>query len=238
MLLEEFTPVLVITIILLYFGLPWAYGWWNRLALRQQAVKHTHLVLTFDDGPGRELTRAVLQLLAQHGIKATFFLRGRNVQEHPDLVREIQAQGHEIGSHTYDHLHAWKVAPWRSIADIRRGFQAIDEALGTHAGRYSFRPPYGKLNLATLLYLLVRRVPIVYWTVDSGDTWFVRPDQSTAAHLSKVVGGGVVLAHDFDRSQGPEVHQYVLDALRSILDMAQEHGMRFSTAAQLRRIPQ
>jgi peptidoglycan/xylan/chitin deacetylase (PgdA/CDA1 family) len=226
-----------VVITLLYFGLPWAYGWWNRLVWRQRAVRQRRVILTLDDGPGRQLTPAVLQLLAERGVQATFFLRGRNIRENRDLVQRIQAQGHEIGSHTYDHLHAWKVAPWRSLADIRQGFQAIDDALGTRAGRYPFRPPYGKLNLVTLLYLLARRIPIVYWTIDSGDTWLVRPDQSTAAHLSRAGGGGVVLAHDFDREAGQEVHQYVLGALRSILDAAQERGLSLSTVAQLRGIP-
>ena len=222
--------------IVLYFGVPWAYCRWNRRVWRQRAVKHNRVVLTLDDGPGRQLTTAVLGLLAARGAKATFFLLGRNIRGNGDLVKLIQAQGHEIGSHTYDHLHAWKVAPWRSVSDIRRGLRAIDDALGTRAGRYPFRPPYGKLNLMTLLYLLARRIPVVYWTVDSGDTWSARPDAGRAAHLSRAAGGGVVLAHDFDREAAEEVHQYVLDALRSTLDMAQERGMQLSTVSQLRGV--
>ena len=233
MLLWESILAVGVLAILLYFGVPWTYGWWHRRVLRRLAVKHRRVVLTLDDGPGRQLTTVVLQLLADKGAKATFFLLGRNIRENRDLVQRIRAQGHEIGSHSYDHLHAWKVAPWRSLSDIRRGFRAIDDALGTRAGRYPFRPPYGKLNLMTLLYLLARRIPIVYWTIDSGDTWSVRPDHNLAAHLSRATGGGVVLAHDFDREAGEEVHQYVFNALRSIVDMAQEHGLRLSTVAQL-----
>jgi peptidoglycan/xylan/chitin deacetylase (PgdA/CDA1 family) len=235
MLLWESILAVGVVGIVLYFGVPWAYCRWNRRVLRRLAVKHNCVVLTLDDGPGRQLTTAVLQLLAAQGVKATFFLLGRNIRENGDLVRRIHAQGHEIGSHTFDHLHAWKVAPWHSVSDIRRGLRAIDDALGTRAGRYPFRPPYGKLNLMTLLYLLAKRIPIVYWTVDSGDTWSARPDNGRAAHLSRAAGGGVVLAHDFDREAG-EVHQYVLDALRSTLDMAQECGMPLSTVSQLRGV--
>lgn len=219
--------------IVLYFGIPWAYCRWNQRMLRQRAVKHHQVLLTLDDGPGRQLTTAVLHLLAAQNAKATFFLLGRNIRGNADLVRLIQAQGHEIGSHTFDHLHAWKVAPWRSVSDIRRGLRAIDDALGARAGRYPFRPPYGKLNLMTLLYLLARRIPIVYWTVDSGDTWSVRPQDSQAARLSKAAGGGVVLAHDFDRETPGEIHRYVLNVLRSTLEMAQEHDLQLSTFSQL-----
>ncbi|MCU0914613.1 MAG: polysaccharide deacetylase family protein [Planctomycetes bacterium] len=229
-----FAAGLSLAALLAYLGVPWAYCRWNQWRLRRWVVQQKRVVLTLDDGPGRQLTRAVLELLAARGVKAVFFLLGRNVRENQDLVRHIHAQGHEIGSHTYDHLHAWKVAPWRSLADIRRGFRAIDDALGTRAGRYPFRPPYGKLNLMTLLYLLVKRIPIVYWTIDSGDTSRRGlGDNRRAAQLSRAAGGGVVLAHDFDR-QAREYNQYVLDSLRATLDTARECGLQPCTFSQLR----
>jgi peptidoglycan/xylan/chitin deacetylase (PgdA/CDA1 family) len=202
--------------------------------LRRLVTGRNCVVLTLDDGPGRQLTPAVLDLLAARGVKATFFLLARNIRGNEDLVRQIRAQGHEIGSHTHDHLHAWKVAPWRAVADIRRGLKAIDEALGVRGGRYPFRPPYGKLSLATLLYLLAKGIPIVYWTTDSGDTWLLERGQPDRAALAiEKAGGGVVLAHDFDRTS-PEVHSYVLDALKATLDAAQKQGLRTSTCSQLR----
>lgn len=223
--------------VVLYHGVPTLWMLVVRRRLRREMSRCGKLILTFDDGPGSRLTPAVLDLLDARGGKATFFLLGRNIRNNKDLVRHIRAQGHEIGSHTYDHLHAWKVAPWRSISDIRRGFRAIDEALGTRAGRYPFRPPYGKMNLLTLLYLLARRIPIVYWTVDSGDTERERHTRSAlAACLSRAAGGGIVLAHDFDR-EADEAHRYVLDALGSLLDMAQQHGMSLSTCSELRESP-
>jgi peptidoglycan/xylan/chitin deacetylase (PgdA/CDA1 family) len=218
----------------LYFCIPWLYGRLNRWSLRRLAVRRKCVVLTFDDGPGRRLTPAVLDLLAARTVKATFFLLGRNIHQNQDLVRLIRAQGHEIGSHTCDHLHAWKVAPWRSVSDIRRGFEAIDEALGVKGGRYPFRPPYGKLTLVTLLYLWVHRIPIVYWTTDSGDTW--QRERSSPERAPADVGkagGGVVLTHDFDR-ESDEVHRYVLDAVQSTLEMAQERGLRVSTFSQFK----
>lgn len=219
--------------VVLYFGLPWLYCRWNGRVLRRLAVGHKRLVLTLDDGPGRTLTPAVLDLLEAWGIKATFFLLGRNIAGKEDLVRRIRAQGHEIGSHSYDHLNGWKVAPWRSLSDIRRGLRTLDDTLGVRAGRYPFRPPYGKLNLLTLLYLRARRIPIVYWTIEAGDTWSPRPAQSPAVRLSRAAGGGVVLLHDFDRDT-EEVHGYVLATLRSLAAAAQDGGLRFSTFSELR----
>ena len=115
------------------------------------------LVLTFDDGPGNRLTPAILGLLTEYNAKATFFLLGRNVVGRESIVKQITASGHEIGSHGYDHLHHWKVSPVRAIIDIKRGWQAIDDALGRQSRTYPFRPPYGKMNLASLLYVWAKK---------------------------------------------------------------------------------
>lgn len=226
--------VISVTAGTLYFCVPWAYSRWSQRVLRQRTAGHDRVVVTVDDGPGRVLTPAILQILAVRGWRATFFLLGRNIRGNEDLVRNIQEQGHEIGSHSYDHLHPWKTVPWRCISDIRRGQKAIDDALGVSGGRYAFRPPHGKLNLATLVYLLVRRIPIVYWTVDCGDTWLKNPrHQDRAADLCRTHRGGVVLLHDFDRSTR-DTDSYVLAALQSVLVVVQDLHMSVFTSSQIR----
>ena len=157
--------------VFLYIGVPWIYGHWLRLLLKLRAAKLRSLVLTFDGGPSNRSTRAILGLLAENNTKATFFLLGKHISGREDIVRQIAEQGHEICSHGYDHLNYWKVNCLRALDDIRRGWQAIDMALGTKRRTYPFRPPYGKLNIVCLLYLLIHRVPIIYWTLDVGDTW-------------------------------------------------------------------
>ncbi len=219
----------------LYLCVPWLYGRWSRKALERLAIRRKTVVVTLDDGPGRQLTDVVLQVLEAEGVKAVFFLLGRNIRGNEEIVRRIHAEGHEIGSHSYDHLHAWKVAPWRAVADIRRGRKAIDDALGVERGEYPFRPPYGKLNLVTWVYLLVTRTPIVYWTIDSGDTWSeAASDHGRTGRLCRTRGGGVILIHDFDRKAG-ERHRFVLGALRSSLNVARELRLSVSTYSQLIR---
>lgn len=214
-----------------YVGLPLAYERYARRRLDRRAKRFHALVLTFDDGPGSCLTPAILQTLAEHGTKATFFLLGRNIAGREEIVRRIAREGHEICSHGYDHLHHWRVSPVRAIKDIKRGWQAIDAALGASEKKYPFRPPNGKLNLITLVYLVVRRVPIAYWSVDSGDTWLVRPD---ADHVKSVVerGGAVVLTHDFDRTDD-RVSRLVIDSTRTALATARKMAMKTLTYSQL-----
>jgi peptidoglycan/xylan/chitin deacetylase (PgdA/CDA1 family) len=188
--------------------------------------------LTFDDGPGNRLTPAILKLLAENDIKATFFLLGKNIAGRERIVRQIAEQGHEICSHGYDHLHYRKVSFLRALADIKRGWQAIDTALGARRRIYPFRPPYGKLNIVCLLYLLIRRIPIVFWTLDSGDT---RPRSERRSRgitfLTRKASGAVSLAHDFDRADD-SIDQLILESLRSAIAMTRQRGMRTLTVSQ------
>ena len=203
-----------------------------RLMLKRKAVESSALVLTFDDGPGNKLTPAVLSILAENNAKATFFLLGRNIAGREEIVRHIAEQGHEICSHGYDHLHQWKVSPFRALSDIKRGWKSIDAALGLNRRIYPFRPPNGKLNIVCLLYLLFVQAPIVYWSVDSGDTWAARPESGRLAQLAKSAGGVVSLAHDFDRSDD-RTDGFVLESLRAVLLTANETDMRAITVSQL-----
>ena len=204
-----------------------------RFAIARKAIKSKALVLTFDDGPSNRLTPAIINLLAKNDAKATFFLLGRNIAGREGIVRQIAEQGYEICSHGYDHLHYWKVSPIRTIRDIKQGWDAIDAALGSKRGKYPFRPPNGKLNLVSLLYLWAKKVPIIYWTVDSADTWLVgKRNPHRCALMVKTAGGGITLAHDFDRLTN-ETDHYVLESLRLSLAAAKESGMQICTVSQL-----
>ena len=222
----------ILGLIFLYVGVPWIYGQLARRLLERRAKEQKALVLTFDDGPGSSLTPAILNILAEGKAKATFFLLGRNIAGREAIVRQIAQQGHDICSHGYDHLHSLKASPFRVLSDIKRGWAAIDAALGTDRRKYPFRPPNGKLNIICLLYLLVRQVPIVYWSIDSGDTWRRQPDSLRVALLAEKTGGAVSLAHDFDRSN-ENTSRFVVESLRAALAMAADKGMRVLTVSEL-----
>lgn len=212
--------------------MPWTYARWLRLLLKLKAAKSNTLVLTFDDGPGSRLTPAILDILAEFNVKATFFLLGRNIPGRERIVEKIAEQGHEICSHGYDHLNYWKVSPLRCIKDIKHGWQAINAVLGVRRKKYLFRPPNGKLNTISLLYLLVHRVPIVYWTLDLGDTWKQKPSSQMIPLLATKTDGAVILAHDFDRSNN-SVDQFVLESIRSALSAAKKTDLQVLTVSEL-----
>jgi peptidoglycan/xylan/chitin deacetylase (PgdA/CDA1 family) len=222
----------ILGLVFLYVGVPWIYGNLARKLLEQKAIEQKALVLTFDDGPGNSLTPAILNILAGNKAKATFFLLGRNIVGREAIVRQIEEQGHDICSHGYDHLHGLKTSPFRVLSDIKRGWSAIDAALGTMRKKYPFRPPNGKLNIICLLYLLFRRVPIVYWSIDSGDTWQEVPNSLRLAQLTGRAEGVVLLAHDFDR-KNENRSQYVVESVRAALAIAADKDMQVLTVSEL-----
>lgn len=211
-----------------YLVAPYLYIKCLRHRQARQVATHRCIVLTFDDGPGLRLTPAILALLAEYNARATFFMLGRNVRGREHLVKAVADGGHEIGTHSYDHLHSWKVFPTRAIADIRRGEKEIQRVLKTKQVLL-FRPPYGKVNLFTLLYLLCRRIPICTWTLDTRDTWRAPERDGDAIDAAIRQSEGVIsLAHDFDRHDS-SIDDYVLMTLRATLDYAREAGIQFST---------
>jgi peptidoglycan/xylan/chitin deacetylase (PgdA/CDA1 family) len=216
----------------LYYGVPLAYTLYLRRRLTREVGRRRQLVLTFDDGPGDRLTPRILDVLREDGSKAIFFLLGRNIPNREDLARRIVSEGHVIGAHGFGHINYWKAGPVRTVRDIKRGWSAIDEALGRRGGVYPFRPPYGKLNLAGLLYLWTHRVPIVYWTFDIGDTWApAKRGPRPMETLTLPTDGAVVLAHDFDRSH-TEVDDVVVLAVRTLLAQARQARMPIVPSAR------
>jgi peptidoglycan/xylan/chitin deacetylase (PgdA/CDA1 family) len=205
-----------------YYGVPYALRRRQVHSLAARAARERIAVLTYDDGPGRRLTPALLALLASRGVRATFFSLGRRAAADPDTLDGVRAAGHEVGCHAYEHVSAWHSAPGRALRDARRGFRALERWID---GAGWFRPPHGKLDLGTLLWLRARGAGIAWWTLDAGDTWEKRPDPKYAAERLIAAGGGVVLLHDFD---GTEEHDaFVLAATRALLDAAEGHGIRF-----------
>jgi len=185
------------------------------------------VVLTFDDGPGRQLTPELAKLLAKHEAKGTFFMLGSRIEGNHAVVDDLAAAGHELGVHSFAHCHAWKVG-WQSAArDVAEGYAAASKWVASDG---LFRPPYGKLSYGSWRELRRRQAPICWWTADSGDTWLEPPPIEHACEQVIRDGGGVVLFHDFDRDSKDSAYQgreqFVMDAVQHLLHTVRARGMR------------
>lgn len=206
------------------------YG--NRRRLADLCRSKRAVVITFDDGPGRLLTPLVVRRLAEAKVAATFFLLARNVRGNEDIVDDLRRHGHEVGSHGDEHVHHVWSWPWAGLVDTRAAWRRLHDLTGLDARRIPFRPPYGKLNLLSLLWVWWHKTPIVLWTHDSYDTRLgveLRPE--ALAEAVRRAGGGVVLLHDFDRSIA-NADQQVLAKLDAVLSLRDE-GFAFLRVGEL-----
>jgi peptidoglycan/xylan/chitin deacetylase (PgdA/CDA1 family) len=148
------------------------------------------VALTFDDGPDREFTPRVLQLLGRFGVRATFFVLGKAAAQAPDLIADLARSGHVIGNHSWDHPRF----PQLSSRERRQQLRACHRATAPHGHRL-FRPPWGKLDQASALDALWLRYRVIGWNVEVGD-WWDRDSERMAEHLSRAAPGDVILLHD------------------------------------------
>lgn len=217
---------------LVVYGVPLLVRRRGQADLARRCRESGCVVLTYDDGPGPTLTGEVLAALEAFDARATFFLLGMRAEASPEMVDRVREGRHELGSHSQRHLHAWKVAPWRSLRDMREGCETLERWLGASA---PFRPPYGKWTLPTMLACRRRGAPVAWWTIDSGDTHDRMPDPAQVAARVASDGGGVVLLHDFDRDpddEREERHAFVVATTRAVLETARERDLRVVTMAE------
>jgi len=125
------------------------------------------VALTFDDGPDPDYTPALLDLLARENIRATFFLVGSNVKKHPGIAHRLVSEGHAIGGHTYDHREIVGLTPVELESEMSRCRQAIREATGVDS--MLFRPPRGKVNMASIRGVCRLGYCLVHWTKTYSD---------------------------------------------------------------------
>jgi peptidoglycan-N-acetylglucosamine deacetylase len=141
------------------------------------------LAITFDDGPNPAITPRLLDLLAKHNARATFFLVGKFVRECPDLTREILARGHALGNHTDTHPNLFLCVREKTTEELRRCTEAIRNAAGVEP-RW-FRPPFGFRS--PWLGEIVKRqgMQTAMWTLIPGD-WRVKPAEWLIKRMSPI----------------------------------------------------
>lgn len=232
-MIEVVTPVvLVLTVLIVlaigWFILPFGLRQLAEIRLARLCKAHKVIVLSYDDGPGPALTQRLLGVLEGHGL-ATFFVLGRSVAENGDTVAQVIGAGHEVGSHSFHHSNAWKVGPVRAARDLAAG---IDVVRGLGGNGTLYRPPYGKLTLATLIDSQLRHQRLGWWTIDTKDTKDSGARRQTGDILDEIArrGGGVVLMHDFDKPADPDDSMshadYVISLTEQIIEFAEKNGYR------------
>ena len=179
--------------------------------LMEQSQAHPEVALTFDDGPSPKYTPLLLDGLKERNVRATFFLLGQNVKENQELVQRMQAEGHLLGNHTYNHVQLNKILKTNN---------EIYEATGKYP-EY-MRPPYGawKKNME----LCVEMLP-VFWDIDTLDWKSQNVDAILKAAGEEPEDGSIILMHD--------EYQTSVEAALLLVDRLKEKGYEFVTVDEL-----
>lgn len=193
---------------------------------------HPRAALTFDDGPGPS-TPDVLDALAHEGVRATFFVLGRQVERHPEAVRRMVAEGHQVANHGYDH----GILIFRGSGHVRdqlaRTEAAVAEAAGEGAMTRVFRAPHGFRGPATATACRRAGYRMAAWTTGVFDS--AEPGAATIARRCAVAlePGAILLLHDADGWAPERPRQQTADALTEICRSARERDLELVTLDEL-----
>jgi peptidoglycan/xylan/chitin deacetylase (PgdA/CDA1 family) len=187
-------------------------------------VDGPYIALTFDDGPHKTLTPKLLDLLAAHHMKATFFVVGQNAADHPDILKRAVREGHEIANHSWSHPNLGKMSDEAARREVQKTDDAIFAAIGKHPTL--MRPPYGSITARQKRWMHDDfGYRIIIWDVDPLDWKRPGPSVVTSRILKETHAGSIVLAHD--------IHPPTLEAMPATFDQLDRKGFKSVTVSEL-----
>lgn len=184
------------------------------------------VALTIDDGPDPRFTPAILSILEQERVPATFFVVGRNVAAYPQLVRRELEDGCELGNHTYSHPEIAWLSPEALAVELARGEAEIMAATGQKSPY--FRPPRGYLDRRSFQVAQDAGYRMILWSVALEHHDLLTPGAMAERALKMVEPGAIILMHDgrIDRTRS-------IEALPLLIRGLKQRGYRFLTVSQL-----
>jgi peptidoglycan/xylan/chitin deacetylase (PgdA/CDA1 family) len=209
----------------------WPQSTWlgpNLNRLPEAAARRGEVALTFDDGPDPEVTPRVLERLAEHGARATFFVVGRRAAAHPDLTAEIVRRGHRVENHTWSHPNSFALYPWQALVrEVRQAQEVLAGITGDSAAGAPrlFRAPAGFRNPLLDPVLAAAGLSLASWTRRGYDTVDGQARRVASRLLSGLAPGDVLLLHDGPTvARTPAGTPVVLEALPRVLDGLARRG--------------
>jgi peptidoglycan/xylan/chitin deacetylase (PgdA/CDA1 family) len=189
------------------------------------------IALTYDDGPNDPHTLKLLDVLAKHSVRATFFMIGRYVRQRPDIARAVAQAGHVIGNHTFTHPLLIFKSEARTRAQLLDCRWALQDAVGEHSNL--FRPPFGGRRPATIGIARELGLQTVMWNV-TGYDWNAPPAAVIEEKVTRQMrGGDVILLHDGEhRAMGADRAQTVI-ATDNLIRRYRDRGYEFATVEEM-----
>lgn len=219
-------PLLVALLFLLSSLLPLYSRAAEKAVYRCVFTEEKVVAITFDDGPHPKTTDAILDLLAEYGAKATFFVIGQNLKLYGRATARAVEEGHEIGNHTYSHPVLSHVAEEALVREIEATGALIKAVTGVSPTL--FRPPEGYYGGNVCRLAAEKDLAVVLWSIDTRDWAGVGTAEIVKNVMGNITPGSIVLFHDYDRRG-----QHTVSALKEILPRLSAAGYRFVTVSEL-----
>ncbi len=178
------------------------------------------IALTFDDGPRRSTTGALLDGLAERGVKATFFLVGEMIPGCEDLILRMEEEGHQIGTHSYDHVYLTGLSAADFGRQVDRTESLLTELLGR--GGFALRPPYGRIDNGVEKR---SHSALILWSIDPEDWDDKNTDRIVEHIVSRAQDGDIILLHD--------IYSTSVEAALRVVDELHQKGFLFVTVEEL-----
>lgn len=196
-IIRGWLPVILIVCILIgsfYYYVYYGFGHQADIYRRADTAEKI-VAITFDDGPSCDYTPLILDILKEYNVPAAFFLVGSQVEKYPEIALRIVEEGHEVGNHTFDHVHVPTTPATELAAQIMRTNMEILMATGEYP--HYIRPPRGFYDARFRRLAELMGQEIVLWTLSSQD-WRpgMTPDRIASRVLSLVKPGQIILFHD------------------------------------------
>jgi len=198
---------------LLWYACNWPRSQVLGPALVRGPADGKRIALTFDDGPLPPYTEQILDILQSRKVCATFFVCGKDVEQHPEILRRIHSDGHTIGNHTWSHPYLYFMGRAKIAEEIDRTQSAIHQSIG-YTPRL-FRPPYGARWFGLFPVLRERGMRLVQWSL-SGDDWKLGAGAIVTTVRAGLCPGAVILLHDGRQPPGG----YLQGLLRAVAQSA------------------
>jgi peptidoglycan-N-acetylglucosamine deacetylase len=197
----------------------------NWTALPDAAAARSEVAITIDDGPHPEVTPQVLELLAQHDARATFFCIGERAERHRQCAHAVIAAGHEIGNHSYLHRHNFSLlGPGAMRREIERAQQALTQVCGVTP--HFFRAPAGLRNPFLDIVLHRMGLQLASWTRRGFDTVNADPELVLGRLTRNLRAGDILLLHDGHAARSDSGRPVILEVLPRLLQQLAERRLK------------
>ena len=217
---------------------------WHSMSPASQAYGRTFtglppgtrkLALTFDDGPNDPWTLRLLEVLARHSVRATFFMIGSYVRQRPEIALEVASAGHEIGNHTFSHPNLIFATPASVRSELAQCSSAIAAAIEDVTGRRMrfFRPPFGGRRPDVLSAAAAVGLETVMWRASSYDWSLPSAEAIVNRVCSQVRGGEVILMHDGSHRAATWDRSRTIAAADKLIRRYRDEGFDFVSVGEM-----